>query len=93
MVVQMSPQVEAKIEQLVASAHYVDAGDVVDKAVQLLEENERQLDELRTKLQVGLDAIARGDVHEYTPELREQIRRSAGLRAQPSERPSADVLS
>jgi putative addiction module CopG family antidote len=92
MVVQVSPLVETRIEQLVASGHFADAGDVVDKAVQLLEEHVRQLDELRAKLQVGLDDIARGAVHEYTSELREQISLSARRRAENGEQPSADVL-
>jgi putative addiction module CopG family antidote len=77
MVVQVSPQVEAKIEQLVASGHYADAGDVVDKAVQLLEERERKLERLRAELAIGEEQEHRGEVVEMTRERFEAIRRQA----------------
>jgi antitoxin ParD1/3/4 len=89
---QLSAEHEAVIDRLVASGHYSDADHVITEALNVLEAYERQLDELRAKLQVGLDDIARGAVYEYTPELREHIRESARRRAQNGERPSADVL-
>jgi antitoxin ParD1/3/4 len=92
MALQLTDQHEALIERLVASGRYADADHVISAALIQLEEYERQLDELRAKLQVGLDAVARGDVAEFTPELHQQIRESARRRARNGEKPSADVL-
>ncbi len=91
MVVQVTPQLEAKIEQLVASGHFADAGDVIDKAVQLLEERERKLARLRELLAEGEEDERNGNVIELTPELFEEIKQSARRRAQAGEKPSAHV--
>jgi putative addiction module CopG family antidote len=77
MVVQVSPQVEAKIKQLVGSGHYADAGDVIDKAVQLLEERERRLARLRAELAIGEEQERRGEVVELTRERFDEIKRQA----------------
>ncbi len=89
---QLTDQHEALIERLVATGRFADADQVITAALTHLEAYERQLDELRAKLQVGLDAKARGDVEEFTPELHQQIRESARRRAQSGEQPSADVF-
>jgi antitoxin ParD1/3/4 len=77
MVVQVSSQVEVKIERLVASGHYADAGDVIDQAVKLLEERERKLARLRTELAIGEEQERRGEVVELTRERFEEIKRQA----------------
>src|SRR5262245_48597828 len=76
LVVQVSPQFEEKIEQLVASGHLADAGDVIDKAVQLLEERERKRERLRAELAIGEERERRGEVVEMTRERFEAIRRN-----------------
>ncbi|HEY7029790.1 MAG TPA: type II toxin-antitoxin system ParD family antitoxin [Thermomicrobiales bacterium] len=77
MVVQVSPQVEARIEELVASGHYSDAGDVIDKAVHLLEEREQKLAQLRAELAIGEEQERQGQVVESTRERFGAIKRQA----------------
>lgn len=91
MVVQVSPQVEAKIEQLIASGHFVDAGDVIDKAVQLLEEREQKLERLRAELAIGEEQERRGELVEMTRERFEEIRRQAFENARAG-KPTRDVV-
>jgi putative addiction module CopG family antidote len=74
---QLTDQHEALIDRLVATGRVANADQVITEAVTHLEAYERQLDELRAKLQVGLDAKARGDVEAFTPELQQQIRELA----------------
>ena len=89
---QLTDQHEALIERLVATGRFADADQVLTAALTHLEAYERQLDELRAKLQVGLDAKARGDVEPFTPELHLRIREAARRRVLNGERPSADVV-
>ena len=73
----VSPQLEARIAELVASGNYTDAGDVLDKAVALLEERERKIAWLRSALAIGEDQERRGDVAELSPERFKAIIRQA----------------
>jgi putative addiction module CopG family antidote len=81
MVVQVSQQVEAKIDELVASGQYADAGDVIDKAVQLLAERDQKVARLRTELAIGEEQERRGEVIELTRERFEEIKRQANENA------------
>jgi len=69
MVLQITPQLEAKISRLVAEGRYANASELVERAVELLEVHDEQREKLRAKLQEGLDAIENGDEVEFTPEL------------------------
>ena len=89
--VQLPADIETSIRQDVERGHFPDAGEVVREAMRLLEEQERQLDELRAKLQVGLDELDRGEGIEWTPALREQIRREADEMYRRGELPDPDV--
>lgn len=91
MVIQVSPKLEAKIEELIASGEYADAGDVIDKAVELLEERERKLTRLRQLLAEGEEDELNGNLIDFTPELWEEIKESARRRAQAGEMPGAHV--
>ena len=91
MVIQVSPKVEAKIEELIASGRFVDAGDVIDKAVQLLEEHERKLVRFRGLLAEGEEDERNGNLIELTPARWEEIKESARRRALAGEKPSAHV--
>ncbi|MEA2585457.1 MAG: Bacterial antitoxin of ParD toxin-antitoxin type system [Thermomicrobiales bacterium] len=83
---QLTPRLEAKIEELVASGHYADAGDVIDKAVQLLAERERKLARLRAELAIGEEQERRGEVVDLTRERFEEIKRQALWRDQGANR-------
>lgn len=85
------PDIEQTITRLVERGRYRDPEAVLQEAVPLLEEHERQMDLLRAKLQIGIDQADRGELIEWTPELREQIKQSARRRAALGERPHPDV--
>lgn len=91
MAIQLPADVEAGIRRKVESGHFSDAAEVVREAMRLLDDQERHLASLREKLQIGLDQLDRGESVEWTPELREQIRRSANRRARLGETPDPDV--
>ena len=59
------------------SGNYADAGEVIDRAVSLLEERERKLARLRAELAIGEAQEQRGEVAELTPERFEAIKRQA----------------
>jgi putative addiction module CopG family antidote len=89
MTVQLSPQIEATIEHLVASGQYADAGDVIEKAVRLLEEREHErFLRLQALVREGLES---GEGVELTPELMDEIEREAEEAYQRGEKPSPDV--
>ncbi len=77
MVVKVSPHVEARVEELVASGQYADAGEVIDKAVQLLAERDRKLARLRAELAIGEEQERQGLLVELTRERFEEIKRQA----------------
>jgi antitoxin ParD1/3/4 len=79
-----------EIEELVKSGDYHDSAAVVAEAVLVLKE-QRQLDALRAAVAIGDEQIERGEVELYTPELFEEIKRSAMKKAQEGHVPSPDV--
>ncbi len=83
--------IEATINKLVENGRYSDPIDVVREAVRLLEERESQREALLAKLQIGIDQADRGELVEWTPALREEMRQSARRRAANGEQPNPDV--
>lgn len=74
----LTPELEAMIREKVESGHYSDSSEVVHEALRLLDQQEQLKREgLRAAIAVGMDEIARGEGVEYTPELRDKIRREA----------------
>ncbi|MGH2561047.1 MAG: type II toxin-antitoxin system ParD family antitoxin [Thermomicrobiales bacterium] len=88
MSVSLSPQVEARIRQRVEAGTYHSADEVINEALSLLDERDRQLLALRAKLQIGLDS---GETIEYSSELMNQIEREAEEAYLRGEKPSPDV--
>ena len=91
MTIQLPPDVEASIRQRVRRGRFADATEVVREAMRLLDERERQLDVLRVKIQIGFDEADRGETDEWTPELRERLRREARAMHRRGEQPDPDV--
>jgi antitoxin ParD1/3/4 len=91
MSIQLPADVEARIRQRVARGEFPDAGEVVREAMRLLDERDHQIEELRAKLQSGLDQLDRGAGLAFTPERVEQMRRDADVRFRRGERPNPDV--
>lgn len=77
MTIQLPPKIEALIDEQIARGRYASAAEVIEAAVRLLEERERRLEHLRSLLLAAEEETRRGDVVEWTPELRRQIRREA----------------
>ena len=72
MTVQLSPQTEAKIEQLVASGQYADADAVIHRALEALEQ--ARFLKLRALVLAGHRS---GKTRELTPEVWEEIAQDA----------------
>ncbi len=87
----LTPQLEAKIEELMATGDYDDPEAVLTKALHLLEERDRRLAQLRELLAEGEEGKSRGNAVEFTPELWEEIKQSARRRAVAGEKPSPHV--
>jgi antitoxin ParD1/3/4 len=88
--VSLTPRLEAMIRQKVESGMYNNASEVVREALRLLEERDR-LQRLRSLLAVGLEQEQRGELVEFTPELRDKMDRRAEERFQRGEQPKPDV--
>jgi antitoxin ParD1/3/4 len=91
MAIQLPADVEDRIREKVARGDFPDAGEVVREAMRLLDEQERQLDEFRAKLQIGLNQLDRGEGVPFTPELMAKIRRDVADRFRRGEQPDPDV--
>lgn len=76
MAVRITPELELKINRLVSTGDYEDAGDVIEQAVDLLSEQQkaRHVDDLLAKAQLSAEINGTTRV---TPELLESIRNRA----------------
>ncbi|MGH9622237.1 MAG: type II toxin-antitoxin system ParD family antitoxin [Bryobacteraceae bacterium] len=79
MEVHLTPQQQAFIEQNVRAGRFASNDDAVRAAVELLEEWERELEQLRAGVDEADDDIAHGRYSEYTgetlPQLFEELKR------------------
>jgi antitoxin ParD1/3/4 len=62
MYIQIKPELEQFIQAKVASGRFASADDVINEAFKLLQEREQRLEELRQKIAVGTEQIAKGQV-------------------------------
>jgi antitoxin ParD1/3/4 len=90
MTVTLTRQHEDLVERLVASGQYEDAEQVIGQALRLLEEHER-LQQLRAKIQIGLDELDRGEAIEVTPEFWDVFDREVDDRLLRGEMPNPDI--
>ncbi|MDB5347197.1 MAG: hypothetical protein JWP89_5574 [Schlesneria sp.] len=68
------PELEAFIRDEVASGKYASADEAISEAVRLLREREIELSSLRREIQIGIDAIDRGELTEIsTDEDRQRL--------------------
>ena len=89
--VTLTPQQEELVQSKVASGRYSDASEVVGQALQLLDDYERE-EAFRAAVMVGYEQAERGELIPWTPELREEIRRSVEKKAKEGGKLRADVL-
>jgi antitoxin ParD1/3/4 len=85
------PDIEASIRQKIERGRFPDVDEVLREAMRLLDDQERRLDALRAKIQIGLDEADRGEMDEWTPELRERLWREADEMHRRGEQPDPDV--
>lgn len=71
MATQLTPQQQSLLNSLQATGRYADETQVLDEALELL----RQRDDLREKLQVGIDQLNHGHRHSMH-DVMEEIRQS-----------------
>jgi antitoxin ParD1/3/4 len=57
----ITPDLQAFIQQAIASGKYRSEAEVVSEGLRLLQEKERKLDAMRQDLQVGLDQFENGE--------------------------------
>lgn len=88
MTVSLSPQHEDLIREKVASGLYRSADEAIDAALRLLNARDQQMQQLRAKIQDGLDS---GDGVELTPEVMDEIEREAEAAYHRGEQPDPDV--
>ena len=91
MTVTLSPKAEAIVRELVEGGRYADLDEVIERALEALDYQERT-ERLRAMLQEGIDEDDRGEVDEWTPELRERLHQQALERYRRGEQPDPDVL-
>ena len=60
--IQLKPEQEKFIREKIASGEYSNADDVISQAFKLLEARERKIKELKAKIAVGTEQIAKGQV-------------------------------
>jgi antitoxin ParD1/3/4 len=92
--VSLTPELEAKIHERVASGRYNNASEVVRDALRHLEKFEEahaRKEHLRSLLAIGLEQARRGELIEWTPELMDEIARRAEERFLRGEEPDPDV--
>lgn len=87
---QLAPDHEALVDRIIASGPFSDADQVIGEALRLLEEQVR-LQQLRAKLQIGLDQLDRGEFIPWTLELTADRLRVARERVAAGEKPHPDV--
>lgn len=75
--VSLTPELEAMIQEKVATGRYGSASEVVREALRLMEKHEQRqqdrLEELRREIQKGVDQIERGEYHTYDEEGLKQL--------------------
>ncbi len=90
MQIQLTPQIESIVKELLATGDYHDQDEVIAEAILLLED-ERKLRALRASLAEAEGEIARGDYVLWTPELRAELGREARQMVNEGRKPHPDV--
>lgn len=76
MVIQLSPEAEARVREFVDRGGYDDPDAVLDEALRVLEERDK-LARLRELIAVAEEQAARGQIVEWTPDFLDRLKREA----------------
>jgi putative addiction module CopG family antidote len=87
MTIQLPPQVEAIVRKKVDEGLYPSPGAALETAVQLLDEHDQRLRQLRAAIAKGEE----GEAIPWSPELMDQLSREAEEIRQRGHRPDPDV--
>ena len=87
MVLALPDDLRKFVQDEVASGRFQSTEDVICEALRRLREHERQLDELRAELQIGIDQLDRG---EGIPFVAEDIKRRGRERLAAKERQATE---
>ena len=90
MQVQLTPQAETIVRELLAEGQYHTASEVIEVAVLRLEEEQRHA-ALRAAIAIGDEELARGEVVPYTPALVAEMDRNARRMVREGRTPDPDV--
>ena len=90
MVVQLTPHVAELIRRKVASGRYRSADEVIEDALDALEQRDR-LARLRVAIAIGDAQLSRGEGIPYTDQLMEEIEREADEALRRGDDPGPDV--
>jgi len=88
--IQVSSQLAATVERMLNSGGYASIEDVLERALHLLEEQERW-EHLQASLIEAEEQTERGELIEWTPRLRQQLRAEAQELARQGAKPDPDV--
>jgi putative addiction module CopG family antidote len=78
MSIQLSPEAEALVRQLIARGDYDDPEMVVNEALRALVERD-QFARLRDEIAIGVEQHARGQVVPWTPDSLDRLKREADV--------------
>jgi len=82
--VSLTPELEKLVESKVQSGRYKSASEVIREGLRLLDDQDRlraaQLNEVRRKIQIGIDQLDRGEGIEGGTVIAELKRKSKALR-------------
>ena len=82
--VSLTPELEKLVESKVQSGRYQSASEVIREGLRLLDDQDRlrnaQLEEVRRKIQIGIDQLDRGEGIDGGTILAELKQKSAALR-------------
>jgi putative addiction module CopG family antidote len=76
MSIQLSPEAEALVRQLIEGGDYDDPEAVVDEALRVLMERDK-IERLKELIAVGDEQAARGQVVPWTPDFLDRLKREA----------------
>ena len=76
MSIQLSPEAEALVRELIERGDYDDPEAVVDEALRVLKERDK-LERLKELIAVGDEQAARGQVVSWTPDFLDRLKREA----------------
>lgn len=62
MSVSLTPELEQRVNEKVASGRFTSADDVIREGLRLIEERDERLQELRHQVQLGVEAADRGEL-------------------------------